>query len=154
VRTDSHQLRPVAGDSAQAEVTRAHKTLVWELTRHTQRLRHALRDYFPAALEVFEDLDAADALELLARAQDPGFGASAEDHLGQCGTHASPAPQHREGGRAHPGRVAHRAFGPACRVVAAAYEATIRAAVAVLTTLKTLKGQVDAHRRDRPDRRR
>ena len=62
VRTDSHQLRPVAGDSAQAAaikvVTRTHKTLIWERTRCTQRLRHALRDYFPAALEAFEDLAA------------------------------------------------------------------------------------------------
>src|SRR5207244_6259631 len=67
VRTDSHQLRPVAGDSAQAAaikvVTRTHKTLIWERTRCTQRLRHALRDYFPAALEAFEDLDAGDTLE-------------------------------------------------------------------------------------------
>jgi transposase len=33
VRTDSHQLRPVAGDSPEAEaikvVSRAHKTLIW-----------------------------------------------------------------------------------------------------------------------------
>ena len=46
VRTDSHQLRPVAGDSAQAAavkvVTRTHKTLIWERTRHVQRLRHSL----------------------------------------------------------------------------------------------------------------
>jgi hypothetical protein len=34
-------------------------------------LRHALRDFFPAALEAFEDLDAADTLELLAKAPDP-----------------------------------------------------------------------------------
>ena len=70
VRTDSHQLRPVAGDTAAAQavkvVTRAHKTLIWQRTGHTQRLRHALRDYFPAALLAFEDLDAVDALELLA----------------------------------------------------------------------------------------
>ncbi len=36
VRTDSHQLRPAAGDSDLAEavkvVTRAHKTLIWERT--------------------------------------------------------------------------------------------------------------------------
>jgi transposase len=73
VRTDSHQLRQAAGDSPEAEaikvVTRAHKTLIWERTRHTQRLRHALRDYFPAALAAFEDLDAVDALELLAKGQ-------------------------------------------------------------------------------------
>ena len=61
VRTDRHQLRPVAGDSAEAEavkvVARAHKTLIWERTRHLLRLRHALREYFPAALVAFDDLD-------------------------------------------------------------------------------------------------
>jgi transposase len=75
VRTDAHQLPPVAADSPQAEavkvVARVHKTLIWERTRHTQRLRHALREYFPAALEAFDDLDAPDALELLAKAPDP-----------------------------------------------------------------------------------
>ena len=35
------------------------------------RLRSALREYFPAALLAFEDLDAPDALELLGRAPDP-----------------------------------------------------------------------------------
>jgi transposase len=75
VRTDSHQLRAVAGDSADAGavkvVARAHKTLIWERTRQVQRLRHQLREYFPAALEAFEDLDAPDTLELLAKAPDP-----------------------------------------------------------------------------------
>src|ERR671928_564959 len=79
VRTDSHQLRPVAADGAAAGavkvVTRAHKTLIWERTRHTQRLRHALREYFPAAVEAFEDLDAPDVLELLAKAPDPASAA-------------------------------------------------------------------------------
>src|SRR5487761_1443468 len=46
VRTDSHQLRAVAGDSAEAEgikvLARTHKTLIWERTRHAQRLRHQL----------------------------------------------------------------------------------------------------------------
>src|SRR5919201_6168835 len=75
IRTDRHQLRPVAGDSAQAEavkvLTRAHKTLIWERTRHLLRLRHALREFFPAALVAFDDLTAVDALELLAVAPDP-----------------------------------------------------------------------------------
>jgi len=75
VRTDSHQLRPVAGDSAGAEAikvaARAHQTLIWERTRQVQRLRAALREYFPAALAAFEDLAAPDALELLASAPDP-----------------------------------------------------------------------------------
>src|SRR5215469_11298470 len=53
VRTDSHQLRPAAGDSPEAEgikvLARTHKTLIWERTRAVQRLRHQLREYFPAA---------------------------------------------------------------------------------------------------------
>ena len=75
VRVDSRWLRPVAGDSAGAEAikvaARAHQTLIWERTRQVQRLRHLLREYFPAALEAFEDLDAPDALDLLAKAPDP-----------------------------------------------------------------------------------
>jgi hypothetical protein len=75
VRTDSHQLRVVAGDSADAGavkvVARAHKMLIWERTRQVQRLRYQLREYFPAALDAFADLDAPDALELLAKAPDP-----------------------------------------------------------------------------------
>ena len=75
VRTDSHQLRAVAGDSPGAGavkvVARTHKTLIWERTRQVQRLRYQLREYFPAAVEAFADLDAPDALELLARAPDP-----------------------------------------------------------------------------------
>ena len=75
VRTDSHQLRPAAGDSPEAEavkvLARMHKTMIWERTREVQRLRHLLREYFPAALEAFDDLDAPDTLELLGKAPDP-----------------------------------------------------------------------------------
>lgn len=75
VRTDRHQLRPIAGDSDLAEaikvISRAHKTLIWERTRHTLRLRRALLDFFPAALDAFDDLDAPDALERLGAAPDP-----------------------------------------------------------------------------------
>ena len=79
VRTDSRQLRAVAGDSPGAAavkvVARTHKTLIWERTRQVQRLRHQLREYFPAALEAFHDLDAPDALELLGKAPDPATAA-------------------------------------------------------------------------------
>ena len=75
VRTDSHQLREAAGDSPEAEAVkvtaRMHKTMIWERARQVQRLRHQLREYFPAALEAFADLDAPDSLELLARAPVP-----------------------------------------------------------------------------------
>lgn len=75
VRTDAHQLRPIAGDTAAAEgiklVARAHQTMIWDRQRHVLRLRSALREYFPAALDAFDDLTAPDALELLAAAPDP-----------------------------------------------------------------------------------
>ena len=77
VRTERHQLRPVAGDSEQASavrvVARAHQTMIWERTRHTLRLRQALREYFPAALDAYAvtGLAAGDTLELLIAAPDP-----------------------------------------------------------------------------------
>ena len=48
VRTDRHNHRPIAGDSADAEaikvLARAHQSLIWSRTRHTNALRSALRD--------------------------------------------------------------------------------------------------------------
>ena len=81
VRTDAHQLRQVAADSPGAQavkvVARAHKTLIWERSRQVHRLRYQLRDFFPAALEACDSLglDAADVLELLAKAPDPASAA-------------------------------------------------------------------------------
>ena len=119
VRTDRHQLRPVAGDSAEAEavkvVTRAHKTLIWERTRHLLRLRHALREFFPAALVAFDDLTAADALELLAAAPDPASAAALSIETDHRRAQAGPPPQPRRQGRGDRRRAARRAPGPARR---------------------------------------
>jgi transposase len=158
VRTDSHQLRPVAGDTAEAEaikvVSRAHKTLIWERTRHTQRLRHALRDYFPAALDAFTDLDAADALELLAKAPDPA--SAAKLTITQITAALKRARRHDIPAKAASIQAVLRAehLGQPA-VVTAAYATTTRAAAAVLTVLheqiKALQGQVDAHFGRHPD---
>ncbi|MEV6056734.1 IS110 family transposase [Streptomyces sp. NPDC052107] len=81
VRIDRDQLRPVAGDSEQAQavkvVARAHQTLIWERTRTFQRLRNTLREYFPAALNAYADLEltSTDALELLIKAPTPATAA-------------------------------------------------------------------------------
>ena len=76
VRLDRAHHRPVAGDSPAAEalklVARSHQAFIWDRTRHFLRLRSALREFFPAALEAFPDLIAPEALELLERAPDPG----------------------------------------------------------------------------------
>ena len=72
VRTDRHNHRPVAGDSPGAEgikiVARAHQNLIWARARHTNQVRNALREYYPAALETFGDLAHRDALAILGRA--------------------------------------------------------------------------------------
>ena len=158
VRTDSHQLRPVAGDSVEVEavkvVTRMHKTLIWERTRAGQRLRHALREYFPAALEAFEDLDAGDTLELLAKAPDPASAA-------KLSTVQISAALKRARRRDIPVKAttiqailrAEHLGQPA--IITAAYAASVRALVAVLGTLneqvKILQGQVEAHFGEHPD---
>ncbi len=75
VRTDRHNHRAVAGDSAEAAavriLARAHQQLVWDRTRLTNRLRNALREYFPAALEAFPSLAHDDAVGVLATAPGP-----------------------------------------------------------------------------------
>jgi transposase len=158
VRTDSHQLRQVAGDSELAEaikvVARAHKTLIWERSRHTQRLRNGLREFFPAALEAFEDLTSGDALELLAKASEPTAAARL--------TRTQIIAALRRARRRH---VAERAeqIQTALRseqlgqppAVAAAYAATVRSQVAVLATLNaeiaTMQGEVASHFGQHPD---
>ncbi len=75
VRTDSHNHREVAGDSAHASAVqvraRAQQQLVWNRTRESNRLRSTLLQYFPAALRAFPDLTHPDALAVLAVAPDP-----------------------------------------------------------------------------------
>jgi transposase len=158
VRTDSHQLRPAAGDSPAAGgikvVARTHKTLIWERARQVQRLRYQLREYFPAALAAFEDLDAPDALELLARAPDPARAARL--------TRAQVSAVLKHAGRR---KIASRtdAILAALRseqlgqpaALTAAYAVTVRALIAVITTLneqvKILQGQVEEHFGQHPD---
>ncbi|WP_127509774.1 IS110 family transposase [Actinoplanes solisilvae] len=158
VRTDSHQLRPMAGDTADAEavkvVTRMHKTLIWERTRTSQRMRHALREYFPAALQAFDDLDAGDTLELLAKAPDPV--SAARLSINQISAALKRARRRDVTAKATAIQAVLRAehLGQPA-VVTAAYASTVRALTALLVTLneqvKTLQGQVEAHFGRHPD---
>ena len=151
-RTHSHELRPVAGDSPEAEaikvVARIHKTMIWERTRHTQRLRHALLDYFPAALVAFEDLDAADTLELLAKAPTPALAARLS--IAQISGALKRARRRDVAEKAAAIQAALRTEHLGLHeIVAQAYGASVQALIAVLTTLntqvKTLQGQVETH---------
>jgi hypothetical protein len=80
VRTDRHNHRPIAGDSAEAEaikvLARGHQSLIWTRTRQTNALRSALREYYPAAVAAFDDLADRDALAVLGRAPTPEQGAA------------------------------------------------------------------------------
>ncbi|MGH3803446.1 MAG: IS110 family transposase [Pseudonocardiaceae bacterium] len=140
VRTRRHQLRQVAADSDEAEAVkvaaRAHQTLIWERTRHMLRLRAALREYFPAALEAYKPLGltGADTLELLARATDPT--SAARLTIGQITAALKRARRRDVPTKAAAIQAALRAehLGQA-DIVTGAYAATVRATVAVLRTL-------------------
>jgi hypothetical protein len=158
VRTDSHQLRPAAGDTPEAGaikvVARAHKTMIWDRTRAVQRLRHQLREYFPAALEAFEDLDAPDVLELLGKAPDPARAAKLT--RAQVAAALKRARRRDIAGKADAILAAlrgeHLGQPPA---LTAAYAATARSLIAVITTLnaqvKILEEQVRDHFGRHPD---
>jgi hypothetical protein len=158
VRTDAHQLRPAAGDSPAAEavkvLARMHKTLIWQRTAVVLRLRSQLLEYFPAAVAAFEDLDAPDALELLARAPDPARAARL--------TRAQVSAVLKRAGRR---KITERADAILAALrspqlgqppaLTAAYAATVQSLVAVITALNeqvaSLQGQVETHFGQHPD---
>jgi hypothetical protein len=157
-RTDSHQLRAVAGDSAGAEgvkvLARTHKTMIWERTRQVQRLRQQLREYYPAAVEAYDDLDAPDTLELLGKAPDPARAAKLT--RAQVSAALKRARRRNITDRATVILAALRSpqldQPPA---VTAAYAATVRSLIAVITVLneqaKALQRQVEEHFGQHPD---
>ena len=118
------------------------------------RLRAQLREYFPAAVAAFEDLDAPDALELLGTAPDPARAARL--------TRARVSAVLKRAGRR---KITERtdAILAALRspqpvqppALTAAYAATVRSLTAVTATLNeqvaSLQGQVEAHFGRHPD---
>ena len=78
VRLDRAHHRPVAGDSDVAEhvkvLTRTHQSMIWSRQRQTNALRSMLREFYPGALQAFDELASRDALALLAIAPSPDAG--------------------------------------------------------------------------------
>jgi len=158
VRNHSHQLRTVAGDSEQASavkvLTRMHQTLIWERTRQVLRLRSSLREFFPAALEAYEDLAYPDVLELLTKAPEPDSAA----RLTRAQIIVALTRARRRDREAKTTvimgalRAAHLTQPP---LIAAAYGATVRALAALITTaneqITALEGQVEAYFGQHPD---
>lgn len=147
VRTDRHNHRPIAADSADVEaikvLARAHQNLIWARTRHTNALRNSLREFYPAALAAFSDLADRDTLAVLQRAPDPTSGASLT--LSQISSAL------RRGGRQR--RVQDRASEiraglrtpqlAAPAAIVRAYAATTRAAVGIIAELNDAIGQLE-----------
>jgi hypothetical protein len=142
-RTRRHQIRELAADSDIAEAVkiaaRAHQKLVWERTRHLLRMRSALREYFPAALEAYAGLTltGADTLELLGKAPDPAAAArltvaQITAALRRAGRRGDLAQRARDIQAAL--RAPHLAQ-PA--VITEAYAASVQAGAAVIAALNT-----------------
>jgi hypothetical protein len=153
VRTDRHNHRRIAGDSADVEgikvLARGHQSLIWSRNRQTNALRSALREYYPAALVAFDDLAHGDCLAVLAKAPRPSDGARLS--IGQI-TAAL-----RRGGRQR--NLARRAeeIQTALRTeqleapaaIVDAFAATTKAAVAITAELNRQIEQIEAALTDR-----
>jgi hypothetical protein len=149
VRTDRAHHRPVVGDSEQAEViktlARTHQTMIWTRQRQTNHLRSMLREFYPAALAAFgEDLAGRDALAVLPLAPTPA--------AGRALSRSQIAAALRRGGRQR--NIDARAVQilQALRTeqlglpeeLTAAYGASVRSLVAVITEMVTQTGVLEA----------
>src|SRR3712207_1384499 len=147
VRLDRAHHRPVAGDSPEVEglklVARSHQAFIWDRTRHFQRLRSALREYFPAALEAFPDLLAAEALELLERAPDPARAA----RLSRSKITAALIRAHRRDPEAKAAAIQAVLRAPALRqdpAIEAAYAVIVGSAVRLIASLNIQIAELQA----------
>lgn len=139
VRLDGAHHRQIAGDSDLAEamtvLVRGHQNLVWTGQRHTNQLRSMLRQYYPAALDAFDDLAGRDALAVLTVAPTP--------EQGQALTMEKISQLLREAGRkryldatARKIRTAlHTEYLRALPAVAQAFGASTRALVSIISEL-------------------
>ncbi|MGY1620558.1 IS110 family transposase [Geodermatophilus sp. SYSU D00691] len=147
VRLDRDHHRPIAGDSAEVEglklVARSHQAFIWDRTRHFQRLRSALREFFPAALEAFPDLMAPEALELLERAPDPARAA----RLSRSKITAALARAHRRDPETKAAAIQAALRAPSLRQappIEAAYAVIVASAVRLIAGLNTQIAELQA----------
>lgn len=152
VRTDRHNHRPIAGDSELVEaikvLARAHQGLCWMRGRQASTLRSTLREFYPGALEAFDELTHTDALAILELAPTPARGRSL--------SRSKIAAALRRGGRQRNIETRAEAIQGALRapqleqppLIADAFGATVSAYVAILAAglaqLRILEGQLEA----------
>lgn len=146
-RVDGHHHQPISGDTDLADavkaLARAHQTLIWSRQRHTNQLRSALREFYPAALEAFPNLASRDALAVLAVAPTPTTGRRLTAQRIVTVLRRGRR-QRRLDERANEIRAALRGeYLAAPDVVADAMGATVSALVGVITELVTQIGRLE-----------
>jgi transposase len=159
VRLDRAHHRPVAGDSDVAEhvkvLARTHQTMIWSRQRQTNTLRSMLREFYPAAVDAFDDLAGRDALAVLTLAPSPEAGRGLS--LSKIATTLRRAGRQRNiETTAARIQTALRSPQLAARPdVVPAYTASVRALVAVIGELaaqvEVLRGEVEAGFGRHPD---
>lgn len=152
-RLDGHNHRAVAGDTDLAEavkvLARAHKNLIWTRQRQLNQLRSTLREFYPAALDAFDELAHSDVLAVLAVAPTPS--------LGRQLSRSKIAAALRRGGRQR--RIEERAIEiqaalrteqlSAPDLVSEAMGSTVAALAAVAAELSTQIGRLEVDLADR-----
>lgn len=159
VRTDRHNHRPIAGDTPDAEaikvLARAHQNLIWARTRNTNTLRSALREYYPGALEAFDDLANRDALAILGRAPTPVQAAHLSLSKIRSALKAAGRQRNLDTRAQEIQTVLRTEQLAAPAAVTAAFGATTRAAVAIIAELNSqiaaLEAELATHFEAHPD---
>ena len=128
-------------------LVRAHQQLVWDRTRLTNRLRNALREYFPGALQAFPSLAHGDAVGVLATA--PGPREAARLTMSQIRAALRRGGRKRNvEGRAAELRAAFRTEQLAVpATVSGAFAATTRAAVAHIDAINRQIAELESDRK-------
>ena len=148
VRTDRHNHRPIAGDTEDVEavkvLARAHQSLIWARTRHTNALRSALREYYPAALEAFEDLADRDALAILGRAPTPADARRLSLAKIRSALKAAGRQRNLDTQGLRIQAMLRTEHLPAPAAVTAAFGATTRATVGIIAELNRQIGELEA----------
>jgi hypothetical protein len=148
VRLDREHHRPIAGDSGEVEglklVARTHQSLIWDRTRHLQRLRQVLREYYPGLLDALAaaklELGDPDAWELIERAPDPDQAA----RLSRSKIAAILTRNRRRNAAARAEQIQAVLRAPALRQPPAVQAAYATIAVTQLQLLTALAGQIPA----------
>ena len=159
VRTDRHNHREVAGDSDEAGgvriLARAHQQLIWDRTRQTNRLRNALREYFPGALEAFPELAHGDAVGVLSSAPGPREGARLSISQIRSALRRGGRRRNIERRAAEVREALRSPQLEAPPVVSKAYAASTRAAVGLISEInrriKELEAELATHFEQHPD---